>query len=48
MKRLRWKSDGKKRKRDVCIMYVGARQGRQGWRDTQVEAGARVCTGLHG
>lgn len=46
---MRWKSDGKKRKRDVCIMYVGAgRAGRQGWRDTQVEAGARafvqVCT----
>ena len=41
---MRWKSDGKKRKRDVCIMYVGA--GRDGethkWR--LVRAFVQVCT----
>ena len=44
---MRWKSDGKKRKRDVCIMYVGAgRAGRDGethkWR--LVRAFVQVCT----
>ena len=44
---MRWKSDGKKRKRDVCIMYVGAgRAGRDGethkWR--LVRAFVQACT----